>query len=239
MIPKKIFYVWFGGNPLSPQIKKNLMTWKKNNPDYDLIKIDETNFDINQVLFMKDAYDSGNWAFASDVARLLVVYQNGGFYFDTDVKILKSLDKFLSYKSVWGMEIPGIINSGLVIGAQKGDNDLKSLINIYMNKTFDSEKLNAMLTPRVISDYFKEHGLNDINVVQKLENGTMIFPTDYFAPYHWWGGGTVTNNTIAIQQYQKGWGKENVGKIAILLAKTHYKFPRLYSKTRLFFKKLI
>lgn len=237
MIPQKIFYIWFGKKQLSSQTKENLITWQKCNPDYEIIKIDETNFDINKYPFIRDAYNSKNWAFASDMARLIVIYQNGGFYFDTDVKIIKSLDPLTKYKSVWGMEMPGLINSGLIIGAKKEDDDLKNLINIYQNKVFDSKNINAMLTPRIISDYFKNKGLTEKNTIQRLKNDTVIFPTDYFAPYHWWGGGNLSHNTVAIQQYQKGWGKEDISKATRLIARIHYNFPKSYSKLRLFLKK--
>lgn len=238
MIPKRMFYVWFGKSPLTLQVKENLISWQNKNPDYELIRIDETNFDVNKFSFIRDAYNSKNWAFASDMARLIVIYQNGGFYFDTDVKMLKSLNKLINYKSVWGMEMPGLINSGLIIGAQSGDDDIGNLINIYRNKMFDSNNINAMLTPRIITDYFVSKGLINKNIIQVLDNGTTIFPADYFAPYHWWGGGHITENTIALQQYQKSWGKRHIEKSTILLARFHYTFPNLYSKFRFLFKKL-
>ena len=126
MIHKRIYYIWLGKKPINEELKNNIKSWKKYNPDFEVYKIDESNFDINKYPYIKQAYDSGNWAYASDLVRLVVIYQNGGFYFDTDTKIIKSLDSLLAYKSVWALETPGIVASGLIIGAQKGDDDLKN-----------------------------------------------------------------------------------------------------------------
>lgn len=35
MIPKKIHYCWFGGNPLSEEVKRYIASWKKYCPDYE------------------------------------------------------------------------------------------------------------------------------------------------------------------------------------------------------------
>ena len=36
MIPKKIHYCWFGGNPLPPLAVKCIESWKKYLPDYEI-----------------------------------------------------------------------------------------------------------------------------------------------------------------------------------------------------------
>lgn len=48
MIPKIIHYIWFGGNPIPELLEKCINSWKKIMPDYDIIKWDELNFDIQQ-----------------------------------------------------------------------------------------------------------------------------------------------------------------------------------------------
>mgnify|MGYP000630527000 FL=1 len=47
-IPHIMHYCWFGGKPLPEQYKKYVETWKKNFPDYKVIKWDENNFPIEQ-----------------------------------------------------------------------------------------------------------------------------------------------------------------------------------------------
>lgn len=208
MIPKRIYYVWFGKKELPKQVKKNIESWKKFNPTFDIIQIDESNYDISKFKFCKEAYDAKSWAFASDVARLDVIYNNGGFYFDTDVEMVKSIDPLRQEKSVWGLEGINAVNSGLIIGANKYDDDLGQILKIYSKKHFNINNEDSVITTQIIGDYFVTQGLKPINKTQKLANGTKIFASQYFAPYHWWGGGKVTSKTIAIQQYSKSWGQK-------------------------------
>ena len=46
-IPKIIHYCWFGNNEYPDIMKKCLKSWKKKCPDYQFIKWDENNFDVN------------------------------------------------------------------------------------------------------------------------------------------------------------------------------------------------
>lgn len=75
--------------------KKCIQSWKKYCPDYEIIEWNEDNFDIDQYPYLRWCYDNKKWAFLSDFARLLVVYQNGGIYFDTDVELIKTPDELL------------------------------------------------------------------------------------------------------------------------------------------------
>ncbi|QNT43940.1 MAG: hypothetical protein LKU_02054 [Lactobacillus kefiranofaciens] len=77
------------------------------------------------------------------------------------------------------MENSGLINSGLVLGAHKGDEDFKNILSIYKNKKYDSNKLNDLITVGIISDYFKLHGLEINNKIQYLDNNQIVFPTEY------------------------------------------------------------
>ena len=54
MIPKRINYVWLGGQPLPDQIKKNISTWQAKNPDYEIVEFNEKNYDINRYKFAAD-----------------------------------------------------------------------------------------------------------------------------------------------------------------------------------------
>jgi len=50
MIEKKIYYVWVG-NAKKPDIfYKCLESWKKNLPDFEIIEINEKNFDMEKHL---------------------------------------------------------------------------------------------------------------------------------------------------------------------------------------------
>ena len=119
MIPKKIHYCWFGGNPLPELAIKCLESWKKYCPDYEIIEWNETNFNLDSCEYVREAYQAKKWAFVSDYARLKVVYDNGGIYLDTDVELIKSLDRLLKNKSFFGTETTGVVATGLGFGAEK------------------------------------------------------------------------------------------------------------------------
>ena len=72
MIPKIIHYCWFGGKPLPDEVKKYMETWKKYCPYYEIIEWNESNFDVNQNQYCREAYEAGKWAFVSDYARLKI-----------------------------------------------------------------------------------------------------------------------------------------------------------------------
>ena len=91
MIPKKIHYFWIGGNPKPKSVLFCIESWKKYCPDYEIIEWNETNYDFTKNEYMKQAYEAKKWGFAPDFARLDVIYQHGGLYFDTDVIALNGL----------------------------------------------------------------------------------------------------------------------------------------------------
>lgn len=78
MIPKIIHYCWFGGKPLPDEVKKYMETWKKYCPYYEITEWNESNFDVNQNQYCREAYEAGKWAFVSDYARLKILYDYGG-----------------------------------------------------------------------------------------------------------------------------------------------------------------
>ena len=105
MIPKKIHYFWFGPNQKSNQILEYIESWKKYLPDYEIIEWSEKNFDINCCQYVREAYEAKKYAFVSDYARLYVLYNYGGIYFDTDIEVCKSFEHFLvDRKMVLGFE---------------------------------------------------------------------------------------------------------------------------------------
>lgn len=80
MIPRVIHYCWFGGNELPESAVKCIESWKKYCPDYEIKEWNESNFDINECDYVREAYEAKRWAFVSDYARFKILYENGGVY---------------------------------------------------------------------------------------------------------------------------------------------------------------
>lgn len=182
MIPKKIHYCWFGNNPMPKLLKKCLKTWKKKCPDYEIIKWDESNFDINCSKFVKDAYDNKAWAFVSDVARLMIIYENGGIYLDTDVELYKSLDSLLDCDAFFGFQqADNQINTGLCFGAKKNSKIIKKMINKYDDIDFNLSKKSEFICPILNSKVIFDNGFTVSNKIQNINN-VVVYPAKYFDP---------------------------------------------------------
>ena len=110
MIPKKIHYCWFGKQELSQDAIKCINSWKKFFPDFEIIEWNEKNFNIHLNKYMEEAYKSKKYAFVSDVARLKILYDNGGIYFDVDVEIIKPLSNEMLENGFLAMEDAENIN---------------------------------------------------------------------------------------------------------------------------------
>ena len=136
MIPKKIHYCWFSGNKMPKEFEAYIASWKKNCPDYEIIRWDETNYDVSRNTYMKDAYKEKRWGFVPDYARFDIIYQEGGIYLDTDVELLKSLDPLLDNPCFLGFEDKNHINPGLGFGAERGNPVIKALCDMYKQIDF-------------------------------------------------------------------------------------------------------
>ena len=86
MIPKKIHYFWFGRGEKPKLAEKCIASWKKYCADYEIIEWNEENFDVNLNGYTTWCYENKKYAFLTDYLRLLIVYEQGGIYFDTDVE---------------------------------------------------------------------------------------------------------------------------------------------------------
>lgn len=74
-------------------------------PDYQIMRWDERNFDINYCTFTREAYSRKKYAYVADVARLVALSKFGGIYLDTDVEVFKRFDEFLLYNFFSGIEL--------------------------------------------------------------------------------------------------------------------------------------
>ena len=185
MIPKKIHYIWFGKGEKNERVKHCIESWKKYLPDYEIIEWNEDNFDINYNDFTKSAYENKKWAFVSDVARLWVLYNEGGIYMDTDVEVYKPLDEFLDNEGFTGFEdIHYPVTA--TMGAVKGNPVIKLMLDYYNCIDFKMyENWQDYITYQetntcIMSNIFSLLGIDrDKNETQKIKHFT-IYPQSYF-----------------------------------------------------------
>ncbi|MBQ7544534.1 MAG: hypothetical protein IJT02_06275 [Synergistaceae bacterium] len=135
MIPKVIHYCWFGGKPLPELAQKCLASWEKFCPDYEIVRWDESNFNVNCCDYVREAYEAKKWAFVSDYARLKVLVDNGGVYMDTDVEVIKPLDEFLVHEAFSGFESEKAIPTG-IMACEKGFAPFAEMLADYHTRHF-------------------------------------------------------------------------------------------------------
>ncbi len=236
MATKTIHYCWFGKNKKSKLIKKCIKSWKKLCPDYQIIEWTEDNFDINCCKYVQEAYNAKKWAFVSDVCRFWVLYNYGGIYLDTDVELIKPLDELPD--NFVGFEKVGVVNSGLIRGAEKGNSICKEMYDSYLVDSFVKKDgtLNLCTVCERESSLLKKYGLKDVNEIQVLE-GTTVYPTRFFCPIDIETGRlNLTKDTYSIHRYAASWESKN----KVIRGKVYRFLNRCFGKKiAQFFRKIL
>lgn len=212
MIPKKIHYCWFGGNPLSEMARNCIESWKTYCPDYEIIEWNEDNFDLNCNDYVKEAYEAKKWAFVTDYVRLYVLYNFGGIYMDTDAELIGCIDDFLSNNAFSGFENDSQIPTA-IMGSEKGNEWIKTLLSDYDNRHFIKADGSYDLTTNVITitDTTKKNfSFICDGKLQVIDGKFTIYPKDYFCPKNWeLNKIELTENTVCIHHFDASWYSEN------------------------------
>lgn len=211
VIPKVIHYFWFGGNPLPELAERCIASWKEYLPDYEIKRWDETNFDVNSIKYTKQAYEARKYAFVSDYARLKILYEEGGIYFDTDVEVIKSFDEIIKNGPFMGLEATengGVaINPGIGMAAPSGLLVYKKLVESYEDDAFldkDGRHNLSTIVTRV-TGLLKSEGFREVDEIQKIGDIT-VYPVEYFCPKNFATGKlSITKNTYSIHWYDASW----------------------------------
>ena len=156
MIPKIIHLCWLSGDPYPRKIQDCLDSWKKHLPSYEIILWDTKRFNIHEVPWVEQAFNTKKYAFAADYIRLYALYHHGGIYLDSDVEILKSLDNFLELPYFVGAETSGTIEAA-ILGAEKGCDWIKCCLDYYEGRNF-----------------IREDGSYDIRMLPEILNETIL-----------------------------------------------------------------
>ena len=217
-IPKTIYYCWFGGT--KPQsVTDCINNWKEKLPDYEIVEINEHNkelFDIEKEcqnnLWLKTVYENKIWAYVADYARLKVLYERGGVYFDTDITIEKNITELLEKnKLVLGWEDEQSLNIavGVVITAEKNPL-IKEMLDFYNEEIWHSK---LYTIPHITTNVIKKH--YDLKPSTEIteNDDILILPQEYFYPLPIGikeRGNFVTDKTYTIHHWEASWTKSNI-----------------------------
>ena len=214
MIPKKIHYVWVGGNEKNNTIKQCMKTWGKHLEGYEVIEWNENNFDIDSHPFVKAAYKAKKWAYVSDYIRAYVIYKYGGIYLDTDILVLDNFDRFLNNRASVGFENPQYPFTA-VFGAEPGHPLVKDMIEYYDRLDeykFDFEKNNTIsVSDLLIKKYHCKVG----NKFQILDEDIAVYPDTVLC--------NPSENSISIHVFTGTWleGKKALARKINVFLKIH------------------
>ena len=202
-IPKVIYYCWFGKGKMPPLAEKCIESWKKYCKGYKIVCINEENFDITQNRYAKEAYDAGKWAFVSDFARLKVLYDQGGIYFDTDVELIKPIDELIKCGGYMGFDDNRVVSTGLGFACEKRCELVGALLSDYKDIPFVLADGTYDLTPcpeRNTKTLIKL-GM-DIGKQNQTFMGIKMLPEDYLCPIKYYTGKKkITKNTYSIHHF--------------------------------------
>lgn len=185
---------------------KCIDSWRRHLPDYELRLWNEDNFDVAAIPYTREAYERRKYAFVSDYVRLYALKNHGGVYMDTDVEVIRSLDRFLSLPAFAGFEVNGIQTG--VLASEKGGKWVSELLERYDGRRFVLPDGSSDLTTNVdiISEYMRPRGFIDNGRYQRIGGMVTIFPEDFFCANNpITQTKTITANTRAIHHFEGSW----------------------------------
>lgn len=213
LIPKKIHYCWFSGNPIPDKLQKCIDSWSRFCPDYEIIRWDENNYDVSQYAYTHQAYEHKKWGFIPDIARLEILYRHGGIYLDTDVELIRNLDELLYQPAFCSTEKWGTVNTGGGSGAQAGNPVIGAMLDFRKDVLFRREDGTLNLTT---CGYYEtlpliEKGFQVSGETQMIADGMMtVYASEFFQPFDYISGETrITPNTFSVHYFSGTWlGRE-------------------------------
>lgn len=231
MIPKIIHYCWFGRGKMPQLADICINSWKKHLPEYELKLWNEDSFDINSNQFVREAYNEKKYAFITDYVRLYALMNYGGIYMDTDVEVLKSLNKFLIHDAFTGFEDDTNIPTG-IMASKKNSKWIRQLLSYYDNRSFlkDNGQQELITNTRIITDMSKDWGFEANNSYQILMDEVHIYPKDFFCPKSQKTGKIyLTENSACIHHFSGSWMPANKKALTEL----KYKLMKIFGENRI------
>ncbi len=181
-IPKILHYCWFGPHKMNTLQRNCVRSWEEKLSEYEFKKWDENNVDMYHP-FIQTAYEQKKWAFVADFIRLQKLKEFGGIYLDTDMLVLKPLDKFLNEDCFFGAEDKEYINAG-IIGSIKNHFFINLCLEQYNEIDLSNEIAWGGITiPRLITKKY-QRSYNNYSKFDRLVQtcGISIYPPTFFYP---------------------------------------------------------
>jgi mannosyltransferase OCH1-like enzyme len=200
MIPKIIHYCWLSGDAIPQDMVRLMNAWREKLPDYEFMLWNQDRFNINQSVWVKQAFEAKKYAFAADYIRLYAVYRFGGIYLDMDVEVLKSFNDLLNCEILLAYE--NNVNQDFecgCFGAVPRSPYINTMLEYYEGRTFikNDGSYDMLPIPKIMKQRL-------FAIVQ--EQRVTIYSEDYFTAKNIKTGViTVTDNTYCIHHFSGSW----------------------------------
>lgn len=152
-------------------------------PNCPITEWNETNCALD-LPYLKKAYAKKLWPKVANYIRLQVLYEEGGIYLDTDIRILKPLDPLLEEECFLGFQLRDVglesVNNA-VLGARKRHPFLKACMELTL-RIFETSG-DFWSSPAVTTQVLREMGLRTYGE-QKID-GIALYPVECFYPFSW------------------------------------------------------
>lgn len=206
-IPPIIHSFWFSGDEKPYSYAKCISTWGDALNGYDIREWNMDNYDWKKHPFMKRAIELKAWAFASDYARLDVLYNIGGIYMDMDIEVFRNFDDLLGNDAILSFLNHTTIDLAFV-GAKKKNPLIKQLLDLYdqLELPNSKEEFSKYYQPVVIRNKLVENGIVMDGSLQQIKNAT-VFPKQFFMPMDTtlFKPYTIDENTYCVHYDNFGW----------------------------------
>ena len=214
VIPKKLHYMWLGGKPIPDNLKRCIDSWHKYCPNYEIVEWNENNYDLKKHPYMSQAYETRAYGFIPDYARLDILYNEGGFYLDTDVELIRNIDDLCCQEAFCGVEKWQVVNFGGLSGAVKDHPMIKRFLDVRKDVYFLDANGNQNRntcgyydTQVILKAGYKMNGKT------QCINGMNIYAYDYFHPYDYMSGiVNETDHTYSVHWFNGGWLDDKMKK---------------------------
>ena len=227
MIPKLIHYCWLSDDPYPKKIQHCLNSWEKVIPDYEFMLWDKSRIDINEIPWVKEAYEAKMYAFAADYIRLYALYNFGGIYLDSDVEVLRRFDDLLDLPYFIGGESFNDRVECAAFGAVQGMPWIKDCLSYYKDRHFINKdgEMDKTVMPSIVNGVISnKYSINLITRKEEFDYKSTvfnIFPNDWFcANVHKSANDfeptyIISPQTYCVHHFANSWVKVNRFKLGL------------------------
>jgi mannosyltransferase OCH1-like enzyme len=187
-------------------------------PEWDIKIWKESDFKTNQIPYLDLTLNLNKFAFASDYARMLLIYNEGGIYLDIDCILIRNFEEEIADSTVFfAYEDKEYLASGIGFGAIPFSPVIRGIMEFYESQVnFINDKYNFQSAPVNETKYLNAIGL-EYNSVKTVINGVTVFPEEYFSPINYKTGKVkITSNTCSIHNFESSWTTSTTRKLTYI-----------------------